>query len=146
MQRSKQQALMFLLGALLVGGVLGFSAEKVFGHYGKDTKETRGTWGVRQWMYDDLGLTGAQRVAVDSLIDDAGRQIQALWAPVRPKADSIRAANREAILAVLTPEQRHKYEEAERIQKERAEARERERRQRREADRAQLDSIRRAKE
>ena len=29
MQRSKQQALMFLLGAVLVGGVLGFSADRV---------------------------------------------------------------------------------------------------------------------
>ena len=28
MQRTKQQALMFLLGAVLVGGVLGFSAER----------------------------------------------------------------------------------------------------------------------
>ena len=31
MQRSKQQAIMFLLGAVLVGGVVGFSAERVIG-------------------------------------------------------------------------------------------------------------------
>ena len=30
MERPKQQALAFLLGALLVGGVLGFSADRVF--------------------------------------------------------------------------------------------------------------------
>ncbi len=32
MQRSKQQALMFLLGAVLVGGALGFSADRYLGH------------------------------------------------------------------------------------------------------------------
>ena len=32
MQRTKQQALMFLLGAVLVGGALGFSADRYIGH------------------------------------------------------------------------------------------------------------------
>jgi hypothetical protein len=32
MQRSKQQALMFLLGAVLVGGAVGFSADRYIGH------------------------------------------------------------------------------------------------------------------
>jgi len=32
MQRSKQQALMFLLGIGLVGGALGFSADRYLGH------------------------------------------------------------------------------------------------------------------
>ena len=46
MQRSKQQALMFLLGAVLVGGVLGFSADRLFDH------DERGPWAGRMRMSD----------------------------------------------------------------------------------------------
>ncbi len=56
MQRSKQQALMFLLGAVLVGGVLGFSADRVIADKQKH-------WGPRRRMYRDLKLSDAQRVS-----------------------------------------------------------------------------------
>ena len=61
MQRSKQQALMFLLGTLLVGAILGFSADRLFG----DDAPTPG----RQAMYDDLQLSAEQRAAMDSRLD-----------------------------------------------------------------------------
>ena len=50
MQRSKQQALMFLLGAVLVGGVLGFSADR----FVASKKPTRVP--ARVQMYDDIGI------------------------------------------------------------------------------------------
>jgi hypothetical protein len=45
MQRSKQQALMFLLGAVLVGGVLGVSAARGMLH-----ARTEHTWSARPAM------------------------------------------------------------------------------------------------
>src|SRR6185436_13677185 len=63
MQRSKQQALMFLLGATLVGGVLGFSAERVISKKPKRLP-------ARVQMYDDIGIDYAQRVTMDSILDD----------------------------------------------------------------------------
>jgi len=70
MQRSKQQALMFLLGAVLVGGVLGFSAERVMLHASNER-----SWAARNAMYDDLELTPAQRAAMDSIIDEKNRRV-----------------------------------------------------------------------
>ncbi|MFN2567788.1 MAG: hypothetical protein ABR499_22570 [Gemmatimonadaceae bacterium] len=105
MQRSKQQALMFLLGALLVGAILGFSANRVFGGGRPDTPMAR-----RQAMYDDLQLTPAQRAAMDSLLDQRHCQIARTLATVEPRLDSIRASARAQMDRLLTPEQRTRLE------------------------------------
>lgn len=103
MQRSKQQALMFLLGAVFVGGILGFSADLVL-----DAKPKN--WAPRMRMYDDLALTEAQRSTMDSLLDERTCQISAVMKPVRPVIDSVKQAARQQMLAILTPDQRQKLE------------------------------------
>jgi Spy/CpxP family protein refolding chaperone len=105
MQRSKQQALMFLLGAVLVGGVLGFSAERVMLHASKDH-----SWAARTAMYDDLELTLAQRAAMDSVIDEKNRRVDSLLKPVKPQIDSVRANARTQFYRIFTTEQRAKFE------------------------------------
>lgn len=105
MQRTKQQALMFLLGAVLVGGVLGFSAERVMNRAGKDH-----SWASRIIMYDDLGLSAAQRAAMDSVLDEKNRRVDSLLKPVRPQIDSVRANARTQLYRIFTPEQRAKFE------------------------------------
>jgi Spy/CpxP family protein refolding chaperone len=102
MQRSKKQALMFLLGALLVGAILGLSADRVLAD--------RGPAPGRQAMYDDLQLTPAQRAAMDSLLDQRHCQISRTLATVEPKLDSIRAGARAQMDRLLTPQQRTRLE------------------------------------
>jgi Spy/CpxP family protein refolding chaperone len=128
MQRTKQQALMFLLGATLVGGVLGFSAERIIGHKG----ESRG--GGRESMYNDLALTVEQRAAMDSLLDVMQCRRQEFLAPVKPQLDSLRAAGRTEMLALLTPAQREKMETRFREAEEKRTAETRERAARRNAE------------
>ncbi len=105
MQRSKQQALMFLLGAVLVGGVLGFSAERVILHVDKDR-----SWAARTAMYDDLGLSSSQRASMDSVIDEKNRRVDSLLKPVKPQIDSVRANARAQFYRIFTPDQRTKFE------------------------------------
>ena len=105
MQRSKQQALMFLLGAVLVGGVVGFSAERVMRNSSKDH-----SWAARTAMYDDLGLTPEQREAMDSVIDEKNRRVDSLLKPVRPQIDSVRANTRTQFYRIFTAAQRAKFE------------------------------------
>ena len=105
MQRSKQQALMFLLGAVLVGGVLGFSAERVMLHASTDR-----SWSARTAMYDDLELTPAQRAAMDSVIDEKNRRVDSLLKPVKPQIDSVRANARAQFYRIFTTDQRAKFE------------------------------------
>lgn len=104
MQRSKQQALMFLLGAVLVGGVLGFSADRVLGR--EDAKH----WAGRNRMYNDLALSEAQRSTMDSLLDERNCQISTVMKPVRPQLDSIKKVAHQQMLQILTAEQQAKLE------------------------------------
>src|SRR3954471_8209249 len=101
MQRSKQQALMFLLGAVLVGGVLGFSADRVMSaNKGPRTLERRGSF------YDEFGITDDQRRKLDSIFDETNCKIDVLMNPVRPSLDSVKAQGRRDWLAAMTAEQR----------------------------------------
>lgn len=104
MQRPKQQALAFLLGAVLVGGVVGFSAERVF-RQNESSLASR-----RKALYDDLGLAPAQRVQLDSVFDESNCQLESLFRPLQPALDSIKASRRAQMHAVLTPEQRVRLE------------------------------------
>lgn len=104
MQRPKQQALAFLLGALLVGGVVGFSADRMF-RQNDSSIATR-----RKRMYDDLGLAAPQRAALDSVFDASNCQLDALYSPLQAAYDSIKATRRAQINAILTPEQRQRLE------------------------------------
>jgi Spy/CpxP family protein refolding chaperone len=103
MERSKQQAMMFLLGAVLVGGALGFSADRVFNARPKN-------WMARTRMYDDLGLSETQRSRMDSLLDYRNCQIGAVMKPLRPHLDSIKEAAHHQMLQILTPEQQANLE------------------------------------
>ncbi len=105
MQRPKQQALMFLLGAVLVGGVLGFSAERVFGGAPKHPQIGR------EAMYDDLGLSPQQRDQMDSVLDARQDQIQALLRPIQPQLDSVKANARAQFRRILTADQWAKFQQ-----------------------------------
>jgi hypothetical protein len=104
MQRSKQQAMMFLLGAVLVGGVLGFSAERFW------RTQSPQSWVPREAMYDDVGLSPAQRTAMDSVLDEGNRTREALIKPIKPQLDSLRVNMRAQMYRIFTLEQRAKFE------------------------------------
>jgi Spy/CpxP family protein refolding chaperone len=87
MERSKGYAMMFLLGAFLAGGALGFSADRVIGEGHR--REMRGPRAYRQKLAEELKLTPQQQASVDSLIEQKHRQIVALYKPVKPQLDSI---------------------------------------------------------
>lgn len=100
MERSKGYALMFLLGAFLTGGALGFTADRVMGgDRGRDHRGGRGGGGgggssYRQRMAAELNLTPAQQASIDTLVDQKHRQIMALYRPVQPQLDSLALAAR----------------------------------------------------
>jgi Spy/CpxP family protein refolding chaperone len=104
MERPKQQAIAFLLGAVLVGGVVGFSADRMFHRDDMSISEKR------KAMYDDLGLQPAQRSAMDSLFDARNCQYDAIFRPIQPALDSLRVATRDKMNQILTAEQRNKLD------------------------------------
>jgi Spy/CpxP family protein refolding chaperone len=119
MERSKGYALMFLLGAFITGGALGFTVDRVMGgdHEGRRRGDGRGAQTWRARMARELELTPAQQASVDSLVDQKRRQIVALYSPVQPQLDSLALAARvisdsthAQIKRLLNPEQQEKLE------------------------------------
>jgi hypothetical protein len=100
MERPKQQALAFLLGAVLVGGVLGFSADRVL------RSDDTSLMARRKALYDDLGMQPAQRAAMDSLFDARNCRYDAIFTPIQPALDTLRVDTRAKMDAILTAEQR----------------------------------------
>jgi hypothetical protein len=108
MQRSKSLAMMFLLGAVLVGGALGFTADRV---WMRDATVCSDPKVSRALLYDRLDLKPAQRAAWDSILDDRHRQFDSLFKPIKPQMDSIRSRSRAQMRALLTTEkQRERFE------------------------------------
>jgi hypothetical protein len=86
MQRTKQQALMFLLGATLVGGALGFSADRYLSH-----EKVVSQFGPRAKFYDEIGLTQQQRGTLDSLAFQQECMMRTVLAPHDSVLKSIRS-------------------------------------------------------
>src|SRR5215204_1128948 len=106
MQRSKHLAMMFLLGAVLVGSELGFTAARGWMKDPACNDPRR----CKALLYDRLELNAVQRTAWDSILDDRHRQFDSLFKPIKPQMDSIRSRGRAQIRALLTPEQRERFE------------------------------------
>jgi hypothetical protein len=122
MQRSKQQALMFLLGAVLVGGVLGFSADRVIG-----AKKPGMRVSARVQMYEDIGIAADRRAQLDSVLDETNCKTGEIMRSVRPAMDSVRAQGLKTFTSMLTPEQKTAYELREQRMKARFDSLEKER-------------------
>jgi hypothetical protein len=104
MERPKQQALAFLLGALLVGGAVGFSADRVFRQEELTPAQRRAR------SYEDIGITPEQRPVLDSLLDARNCRMDSVVKAFQPAFDSIKAASRLQMDRLLTPDQRARLE------------------------------------
>ena len=109
MKDSKNLALMFLLGAFLTGGVLGFTANR---YMKRDQVCTsgNGSTNLLATLSERLRLSSDQQHTVDSILDDRSRQYRALTEPIRPQVDAIKENAREQIRRVLTEEQKREFQ------------------------------------
>ncbi|MEP7343621.1 MAG: hypothetical protein ABI877_00080 [Gemmatimonadaceae bacterium] len=109
MTQSKQQAMMFLLGAVLVGGALGFTADRVMIQdrlcaTDASKKDARAMFAQR------LQLTNDQERKVDSILDERHRQWEVLMAPIQGKLDSVKLHSRAQIRLLLDGDQTKAFE------------------------------------
>jgi Spy/CpxP family protein refolding chaperone len=105
MQQSKNLAITFLLGAVLVGGALGFTADRMM------LRERIAQPGAaRLSLADRLQLNAAQRDKLDSIVDDRHKRYSIIMSTVRPALDSIKLRARDEIRQMLTPVQRAEFE------------------------------------
>jgi hypothetical protein len=112
---SRHLALAFLLGAALVGGALGFSADRLM------ARDQYPRWGdqeaMRHRFYDEISADAYQRATIDTILNTKHHEIAELVKPVRPQIDSVCDAAYGRIKALLTPQQQAIYEDMHRIAK-----------------------------
>ncbi len=105
MQPSKNLALAFLMGAVIVGGALGFTIDRVM----MRDRLTQSVAG-RARLADRLQLDAAQRASLDSILDDRHRRYSIIMATVTPALDSVKARARDDIRRILNETQRAEFE------------------------------------
>lgn len=110
MQRSKHLALLFLIGAVLVGGALGFTADRVLVRDRLATRYGCPPGAVRRQMHDDLGLSAAQGAQVDAILDRRNARVDSLIAPVHPQLRAVKDSARADIRALLDDGQRARWD------------------------------------
>lgn len=112
MQQSRNLAMMFLLGAFLVGGALGFSADQYIHRDQVCTTKVQGssTEGLVEILATRLRLDAAQSASVDAILDDRAVQYKRVLEPLKPRLDSIKLNARQQIRRVLTEAQVREFE------------------------------------
>lgn len=108
MASSKRIAIAFLVGALAVGWVVGYASAHVLDVRAAHA-DTRTSY--RDRLGSELGLSPAQRLQLDSVLDKRHRDMTAAFGPVRPGLDSIRERARNEIRDMLQPDQRAAFEQ-----------------------------------
>ncbi|MFY9752450.1 MAG: hypothetical protein WBS18_02375 [Candidatus Acidiferrales bacterium] len=99
-------AAVFLLGVLLGGVVTHFWGDRVWGAQTAMSHRDQ----VISELTHDLSLTPAQRQQVTAIVDKKMADVHDLYAPLDPQREQIRERGRDQIRAVLTPEQKTKFD------------------------------------
>lgn len=107
---TRSLALAFVLGALLVGGVLGFTADRVLGRDDACARYfTRSE--LRKRFADRLELTPVQRAKVDSILDAKRSAMDSIQAPVKAAMTAVSDSATRRIEAVLDARQQKEFAE-----------------------------------
>jgi len=127
MQQSKSLAVLFLVGTFVIGGALGFAADRALTHPGPPMCGPGGMRGYWDATTKEWGITESQRVVIDSLLDQQHEKVLALYSPlqstldsVRDRADALSDSTLGRIRLVLTPEQQAKMDQMRKDARERA--------------------------
>ena len=110
-------AVLVLLLALLVGGVVGVAMDRrLLLPHAFEHRRGRGMHPPRDREFRDrfareLGLSSEQQLRIDSIMDRRGRELRAIRAGVQPQVDSVITRTRRQLDSVLTPDQRKKAED-----------------------------------
>jgi Spy/CpxP family protein refolding chaperone len=104
---------LYFVATFLLGAVVGAAGVLLYGWYGgqwhrpgRPNKEE-----IVRRLTRDLELTESQVGEIRKIFDESGAKFRALEQEVGPRFQAIRQERRDRIRAVLTPEQREKFDE-----------------------------------
>jgi Spy/CpxP family protein refolding chaperone len=98
----------FFLGALLGGVATHVWSERVWGNQVSAAHPSRDQ--LVSSLTHELQLNAEQQQELGVIIDDTRSQIRTIYAPVDAQREELRHNGRDRIRAILTPEQKPKFE------------------------------------
>jgi hypothetical protein len=101
--------IVFLLGALLGGVGNHVWGERVWGKQTVSGQPTKGQ--IVSNLTRELQLTPDQQKQLGVIVDDTKAQWRTLYTTIEPRHEEIRQQSRDRIRAILTPDQKPKFEE-----------------------------------
>ena len=101
--RPKSLAMMFILGAFLTGGAVGFAADRVVSPPRPDVFSERA---MIDELARELKATPEQRVAIDAAWDWRRTQSREIMTTVRPTLDAVRDSARVLMMNTLDDAQK----------------------------------------
>ncbi len=104
--RPKSLAMMFILGAFLTGGAVGFAAERAVS---PPVAPSVNAVSVVDELARELKLSPAQRVVIDSVWDWRRRQSREIMTTVRPSLDAVRDSARVLMMNTLDSAQKDAF-------------------------------------
>ncbi|MFN5582868.1 hypothetical protein [Gemmatimonas sp.] len=104
--RPKSLALMFILGALLTGGAVGFVAARAASQPVVMATDDRA---MRAALARELELTPQQTASVDSAWDWRRARSREIMTVVRPALDSVRDSARVLMMTTLSESQKERF-------------------------------------
>jgi Spy/CpxP family protein refolding chaperone len=110
LNRSKLAALMLLAAVFVAGAAVGWGVREGTDHRGRGRGRGGGPDAMVHHLGRELDLTAAQRDSVRAIFARHHPEIEALWAEVRPRFDSIKARVRTEISGQLTADQQTRYQ------------------------------------
>ena len=106
--RPKSLALLFLFGAFLTGGAVGFVADRAV-TLSRSPRKQFDERTMRDSLAAELHLSTAQRLAVDSVYDWRRARNKEIMDSVRPAFDASRDRSRLLVMKVLDPSQQVEF-------------------------------------
>jgi Spy/CpxP family protein refolding chaperone len=100
--------LVFLLGLALGGLGMVWAGRHGWSYAGAERQ--RAPRGVA-WLCRELGLSAEQRQQVETILDEMGSAYREIRQRTRPEYEAVRQQGRDRIRAVLTEQQRARFEE-----------------------------------
>ena len=128
MLTNKHKAQLIIIGAFVLGIVVGASGQYLFLHKSINQPAANSTQEMLDSLTREVKLTKEQRTQVEQVYNEAQLKYQELRNQSRPQYDAIRNEMRKRISAMLSPEQQLLYDErnrnldAKRLQKEKAQS------------------------
>ena len=115
--KPKSLALALLVGAFLVGGVVGVVVDRsIVGSPGagasadREGRDRDRRQSYVDWLTAELQLTEAQRDHVAAVLERNREQVQALWQETRPAFEELKTQLRAQVREILTAEQQAAYD------------------------------------